>query len=192
MSINNKLTSIQNELKAPKSQFNAFGKYHYRNQEDILEAVKPLLAKYELNLTLSDSILFIGDRYYVQATANLIDKENSILQITALAREEQEQKGMSSSQITGSASSYARKYALNGLFLIDDTKDDDNKNNTPIKGELLAPKTPSRTIEMPKQDNVGVAMCSVCSASLNTAVAVFSKQKFGRLLCRTCQDKENK
>ena len=132
MNINEKLTLIQNELKAPKSQFNAFGKYSYRNQEDILEAVKPLLAKYEVNLTLSDAILLIGDRYYVQATAHLIDKENSIVQITALAREEQEQKGMSSSQITGSASSYARKYALNGLFLIDDAKDADTDENNDV------------------------------------------------------------
>jgi hypothetical protein len=190
MSINEKLTLIQNELKAPKSQFNAFGKYHYRNQEDILEAVKPLLAKYEVNLTLSDAILLIGDRYYVQATANLIDKENSIVQITALAREEQEQKGMSSSQVTGSASSYARKYALNGLFLIDDTKDDDNKNNTVIKGELLAPKTPFRTIETSKQDNVGEAMCTKCGKAITVAESIFSKRQFGKLLCRNCQESE--
>ena len=190
MNINEKLTLIQNELKAPKSQFNAFGKYSYRNQEDILEAVKPILAKYEVNLTLSDAILLIGDRYYVQATAHLIDKENSIVQITALAREEQEQRGMSSSQVTGSASSYARKYALNGLFLIDDTKDDDHKDNTPIKGELLAPKTPYRAIETPKQDNVGVGMCSKCSKTITVAESVFSKSKFGKLLCRNCQESE--
>jgi len=190
MNINEKLTMIQNELKAPKSQFNAFGKYHYRNQEDILEAVKPLLSKYEVNLTLTDSILFIGDRYYVEATAHIIDNELGQVQVSALAREAQEQSGMSASQITGSASSYARKYALNGLFLIDDTKDDDHKDNTPIKGELITPKPAIRTIDSPKQDNVGVAMCNKCGKSITVAESVFSKKQYGKLLCRKCQESE--
>lgn len=121
-----KLSTIQQELKAPKSQFNAFGKYNYRNQEDILEAVKPLLG--EATVTLSDEIVEVGGRVYVRATATLA-VETDLVSVTAFAREPEEQKGMNSSQVTGSASSYARKYALNGLFAIDDTKDADSQDN---------------------------------------------------------------
>lgn len=117
------LKKIQQELKAPKSQFNSFGKYHYRSAEDILEAVKPLLAKHNAVLTLSDDVIEIGGRIYVKATATL--KADETVQVTAFAREPLEKRGMDDSQITGTASSYARKYALNGLFLIDDTKDAD-------------------------------------------------------------------
>ncbi len=125
-----KLLNIQNELKAPKSQFNDFGKYKYRNAEDILEAVKPLCFKYKATLTLSDEIVLIGERYYVKATATLTDNEKPELKIwtTAYAREEESKKGMDGSQVTGASSSYARKYALNGLFNIDDTKDSDSTN----------------------------------------------------------------
>ena len=125
-----KLLNIQNELKAPKSQFNAFGKYKYRNAEDILESVKPLCFKYKATLTLSDEIVLIGERYYVKATATLTDNEKPELKIwtTAYAREEESKKGMDGSQVTGASSSYARKYALNGLFNIDDTKDSDSTN----------------------------------------------------------------
>lgn len=122
-----KLIDIQTELKAPKSQFNKFGGYNYRNCEDILEAVKPLLAKHECFLNISDEIILIGNRYYVKATAALINADGQkIAQSCALAREEETKKGMDGSQITGAASSYARKYALNGLFCIDDTKDADS------------------------------------------------------------------
>jgi len=125
-----KLLNIQNELKAPKSQYNAFGKYKYRNAEDILESVKPLCFKYKATLTLSDEIVLIGERYYVKATATLTDNEKPELKIwtTAYAREEESKKGMDGSQVTGASSSYARKYALNGLFNIDDTKDSDSTN----------------------------------------------------------------
>jgi len=125
-----KLLNIQNELKAPKSQFNDFGKYKYRNAEDILESVKPLCFKYKATLTLSDEIVLIGERYYVKATATLTDNEKPELKIwiTAYAREEESKKGMDGSQVTGASSSYARKYALNGLFNIDDTKDSDSTN----------------------------------------------------------------
>ena len=125
-----KLLNIQNELKAPKSQFNAFGKYKYRNAEDILESVKPLCFKYKATLTLSDEIVLIGERHYVKATATLTDNEKPELKIwtTAYAREEESKKGMDGSQVTGASSSYARKYALNGLFNIDDTKDSDSTN----------------------------------------------------------------
>jgi len=119
-----KLTLIQSELNAPKSRHNSFGNYSYRSLEDILEAVKPLLKREGLVLTLTDTIENVGDNYYVKATARLTDG-NQELQASAYAREAFEKKGMDVAQITGSASSYARKYCLNGLFLIDDTKDPD-------------------------------------------------------------------
>jgi hypothetical protein len=118
------LIEIQSELKAPKGQYNSFGKYKYRSAEDILEAVKPLLAKNHCHLTLTDEVVMVGDRYYVKATAILTNGEDAI-STTAYAREDLDKKGMDGSQITGTASSYARKYALNGLFCIDDTKDAD-------------------------------------------------------------------
>ena len=121
-----KLLNIQQELKAPKGQKNTFGNYKYRSCEDILEAVKPLLAKNKCVLTISDELECIGDRYYIKATAKITDIENGeTIENTAYARESLEKKGMDDSQITGATSSYARKYALNGLFAIDDTKDAD-------------------------------------------------------------------
>lgn len=119
-----KLAEIQLELKAPKNQRNSFGGYNYRSCEDILEAVKPLLQKHGAELYLTDKIEYVGDRYYVVATARF-KCGDEVVEVTALAREAESRKGMDESQITGSASSYARKYALNGLFLIDDTKDAD-------------------------------------------------------------------
>lgn len=129
-----KLLAIQTELKAPKNQFNKFGNYNYRSCEDILEAVKPLLKKYNCTLVLHDSIEDIGNKNYIVSTATLLDCDSEKeLSSKAYAREADIQKGMSESQISGSTSSYARKYALNGLFLIDDTKDDDfnNKGDKP-------------------------------------------------------------
>ena len=125
-----KLVKIQAELKAPKNQVNSFGKYKYRSAEDIIEAVKPILFKYETALLISDEIVQVADRVYVKATAMLIDQNNEELpiQVYGWAREEDVKKGMDAAQITGSASSYARKYALNGLFAIDDTKDSDATN----------------------------------------------------------------
>ena len=122
-----KLVKIQNELKAPKNQFNAFGKYKYRNQEDILEAVKPLLYKHGLSLTITDEIHEVGNLIYVQAEAVITDGENYV-STTAQAGIDPNRKGMDIAQSFGSSSSYARKYALNGLFLIDDTKDADSTN----------------------------------------------------------------
>lgn len=119
-----KLIKIQSELKAPKSNYNGFGKFHYRSCEDILEAVKPLLAKEKCTLTLSDDIVAIADKVYVRATATISDGKEQH-STSAYARESENKKGMDESQMTGTASSYARKYALNGLFLIDDTKDAD-------------------------------------------------------------------
>jgi len=121
------LNKIQKELKVPKNQKNTFGGYSYRSCEDILEAVKPLLG--EATLSLTDEMRELGGRVYVQATATLSDGENSVT-VSAYAREAESKKGMDESQITGAASSYARKYALNGLFLIDDTRDADTQDNT--------------------------------------------------------------
>ena len=130
-----KLMFIQAELNAPKNQYNKFGGYAYRSCEDIYNALKPLLAKYGCTLTLSDEVVMVGERYYVKATATLkpADVKLSGFEITntAYAREEETKKGLDSSQITGSCSSYARKYALNGLFAIDDTKDADALNTSP-------------------------------------------------------------
>lgn len=124
-----KIVAIQSELKAPKGQYNSFGKYNYRSCEDILEGVKPLLAKHGLVLTIQDGIELIGDRYYVKATATITDgKEN--VSTSAYARESLDKKGMDASQVTGATSSYARKYALNGLLAIDDTKDADTMDNS--------------------------------------------------------------
>lgn len=129
MSIYANLAAVQTALKAPKSQFNKFGNYNYRNCEDIIEAVKPLLKANNLMLMLTDDIELIGDRFYVKATATVVDTtDGSSLYVTAYAREEENKKGMDGSQVTGASSSYARKYALNGLFAIDDTKDSDTTN----------------------------------------------------------------
>ena len=130
MSIGEKLLNIQSELKAPKGQYNSFGKYKYRSCENILESLKPLLKKHNMTLTLTDEIQQIGERYYIKATAVLIDleKTSDTVTVMAYAREEETKKGMDGSQITGASSSYARKYALNGLFLIDDNADSDITN----------------------------------------------------------------
>jgi len=143
------LQNIQAELKVPKGQHNSFGNYNYRNVEDIQEALKPLLAKHGAVVTLCDSVVQIGERIYVEATASLRDNSGKlILATTAYAREASEKKGMDASQITGAASSYARKYALGGLFLLDDTKDADSQGNetktTPPK-EPNKPGTPTTT-----------------------------------------------
>ncbi len=123
------LSKIQSELKAPKNQFNKFGNYNYRSCEDIVEALKPLLNKYKVALTMSDEVVEVGSRIYIKATVSLIGEDNTkIAETTAYAREEETKKGMTEAQITGSSSSYARKYALNGLLAIDDTKDDDFAN----------------------------------------------------------------
>lgn len=120
-----KVQEIQTHLKVPKNLYNKFGKYNYRNAEGICEAVKPLLAKHGLILTLSDELVAVGERYYVKATATICSDVEEKLSVSAFARESFDKKGMDDSQITGTASSYARKYALNGLFLLDDTKDAD-------------------------------------------------------------------
>lgn len=123
------LIAIQSELKAPKSQFNKFGGYKYRKAEDILEAVKPLLAKQKCTLIITDDVVLIGNRIYVKATATIKNEKGECETTTGWAREEETKKGMDGSQITGASSSYARKYALNGLFAIDDNQDSDANND---------------------------------------------------------------
>ena len=122
------LIEIQRDLKAPKNQYNSFGKYNYRNAEDILEALKPLLAEKNCLLTLNDNIQLIGNRFYIECIATITNQENISVSVKAFAREEETKKGMDGSQVTGASSSYARKYALNGLFLIDDSNDSDISN----------------------------------------------------------------
>lgn len=141
-----KLSKIQNELKAPKNQYNSFGKYNYRNCEDILEAVKPICAKYRTSLILNDSIQMIGDRFYIKATATLLDWDSiDTIDGTAYARESVTKKGMDDSQVTGATSSYARKYALNGLFNIDDTKDFDIDESHKVQNAKTQTKTQQAT-----------------------------------------------
>lgn len=178
----------QAELKAPKNQYNSFGKYNYRSCEDILEAAKPICRKHSLVLLLTDKPVCIGERYYIEATARLYDTESDLfLEATASAREADTKKGMDDSQVTGTASSYARKYALNGLFNIDDTKDADTDaykkqtttNTTaapeykcadcgkpfeafrdPTSGKTF---TPAEVFQMAKKRNAdGVARCADC------------------------------
>ena len=132
MTIYEKLAKIQSTLKAPKGQYNAYGKFYYRSCEDILEAVKPLLAEAKATLTIGDELELVGNRYYVKATVRFIDLETDAqIMNTAYAREDDTKKGMDGSQVTGASSTYARKYALNGLFCIDDTKDSDMTNGMP-------------------------------------------------------------
>lgn len=150
MSVYEKLAAVQAALKAPKGQYNSFGKYKYRSCEDIVESVKPLLKQNGLLLTLSDEIVLIGDRFYVKATAEVIDtKDCSKITVSALAREEESKKGMDGSQVTGASSSYARKYALNGMFAIDDTKDSDSTNTHGQEQE--APKEAPKEKQTPRK-----------------------------------------
>lgn len=144
------LKQIQAELKAPKGQYNQFGKYKYRSCEDILEAVKPLLKKHDAQLTISDELVEVGNRYYIKATATIKD-QGSAESVTAYAREAETKKGMDESQITGTASSYARKYALNGLFLIDDTKDADTDDYT-ARQRGRKPQAPEHAPEPPERE----------------------------------------
>lgn len=143
MGIYEKLLNVQAELKAPKGQYNSFGKYNYRSCEDILEAVKPLLVANKLILTVVDDVILVGDRYYIKAIARVTDIEDGkTVESVAYAREDETKKGMDLAQVTGSVSSYARKYALNGLFCIDDNKDSDTTN------------THSKTTDNPKAPSI--------------------------------------
>ena len=189
------LRGIQQTLKAPKGQYHEFGKYNYRSCEDILEAVKPLLGDAKVTLTLSDEIVEVGGRVYVKATATLREcgiVDVPVISVTAYAREEESKKGMDASQVTGAASSYARKYALNGLFCIDDTKDADATNTHGKETPAPAPKVTKRAAETPRetypeQETLGGLFCEECGAEITDAERKYSTKYFKRPLCRECQ-----
>ena len=162
-----KLIAVQNELKAPKGQYNKFGNYHYRSCEDILTAVKPILEKANLSMTITDDVVVVGDRFYIKATVTVFDIEKPELNtsVSAFAREPLTQKGMADSQVTGTASSYARKYALNGMFLIDDTKDADTDeyanqtaNQPTEKAKTKKPTTTNVQKETPEEEKLNEEM----------------------------------
>lgn len=143
-----KLLAIQRELKAPKNQYNSFGKYNYRSCEDILEGVKPLLDKYKATLFVSDSLELIGTRFYVKAIARFVDTESGeAVESSAFARESEDKRGMDAAQVTGATSSYARKYALNGLLLIDDNKDADTDAYQEQQNNAPAEKKTTKTVK---------------------------------------------
>lgn len=186
-----KLMEVQSELKAPKGQFNSFGKYKYRSCEDVLEALKPLLKKEGLILIITDDIRMIGDRFYIQANVTLTDTETGdVLNCSAFAREEESKKGMDGSQVTGAASSYARKYALNGMFCIDDNKDfddpanDQNKNKKPsqeIQPNVAQPqqhRLPILTIEGVKDWNIMLNMFYTAETDSKTNGKSFSLKNY--------------
>ena len=160
------LISIQSELKAPKSQYNKFGGYKYRKAEDILEAVKPILDKQKCTLIITDDVVLIGNRIYVKATATIKNEKGECETTTGWAREEETKKGMDGSQITGASSSYARKYALNGLFAIDDTADSDTTNDGQHQASQQQAQTQARQQATPQYHtndlNEGLAYLSRC------------------------------
>jgi len=167
-SLRQKLQAIQLELVAPKNQRNNFGNYDYRSCEDILEALKLLLKKYNCLVVIGDGIEQVGDRYYIRSTATIKDCESTEEQfVTAYAREAFEQKGMNDSQLTGSTSSYARKYALNGLFMIDDSKDSDFTNT---EAKTTAPVTPKQTIPVKPTTNISLGKCVKCGADMKLSM----------------------
>lgn len=192
MSIYTKLLAIQTQLKAPKGQFNSFGKYKYRNCEDILESVKPLCKANDAVLWLSDELVLIGDRYYIKATATLRDTSgDGEVKSTAYAREEETKKGMDGSQVTGASSSYARKYALNALFDIDDTKDSDTTNTGEEKPlPPVKDKVDLSAHEMVKCENCGIVIVPVKDKAGNRIsvdeLAERSKAANGRVICIKC------
>lgn len=158
MSIYQKLGEIQQKLNAPKDKVNKFGGYNYRSCEGILEAVKPLLKETKTVLTINDEVVAIGERFYVRATATIWDtEEHDLVSVTAYAREEETKKGMDAAQITGSASSYARKYALNGLFAIDDNKDpDDPEVSNNVQEQKKDARKPANTYKLIDKDQADI------------------------------------
>ena len=202
MSILTKLLAVQQALKAPKDQFNGFGKYSYRSCEGVLEALKPHLQANKMTVILSDTIKEIGGRVYVEATATATDVETGEgISVTAYAREEEVKKGMDASQVTGASSSYARKYALNGLFAIDDNKDSDATNNGDNSSDK--PKQSKSTGNTAKPQETALK-CTECGRdivepktkdgkpmSLEDYEAMCVKV-YGRVICRDCRKKRTK
>lgn len=177
LSFYEKISDIQSRLKAPKGQYNEFGKYKYRSCEDILEALKPFLSTHSLFLNIKDDIITVGDRYYIKATVYISDGKEKV-ESAAFAREPLDKKGMDEAQITGSASSYARKYALNGLLCIDDTKDSDFENN----GE-----------QSPKCECCGrIFEEQIINGKKHSPQEVFSmvRKRYGKAICKNCREKE--
>lgn len=196
ITVHDELRRIQQSLVVPKGQTNSFGGYKYRSCEDIIEAVKPLLG--DCTLTINDEVINLGERYYIRAVAQLAYYKETV-STSGYAREAQEKKGMDEAQITGSASSYARKYALNGLFAIDDTRDADATNDgssaSPVKPQ---PKPTGIKAEiqqdMAKREqnaNKDFLQCSDCGAAISEKVAKYSESKWGRPLCFDDQKKQS-
>ena len=176
--LHKKLWTIQQTLNAPKNQRNNFGGYNYRSAEDILEAVKPLLQN--ITLTVSDEIVLIGNRYYVKATATLSDGED-VIAVTAYAREEESKKGMDASQLTGATSSYARKYALNGLFCIDDAKDPDTDAYAKqINQQPRQQKNPPKQQQQKAPPNPDEVLARFCDAAAKAPDANKLREIFGK------------
>ena len=180
MTINEKLAKIQSTLKAPKGQYNAYGKFYYRSCEDILEAVKPLLAEVKAVVIIGDELELIGSRFYVKATARFIDCETDAqITNTAYAREEDTKKGMDGSQITGASSSYARKYALNGLFAIDDTKDSDTTNGMPDQQSNQQNKQQANTApQLMTEQHYNILIRACGNAQMNGSAEEFWKERY--------------
>lgn len=189
-----KLMYIQARLKAPKGQYNKYGGYNYRSCEDILEGLKSLLQECEVALLISDDIVMIGDRYYIKATVKLVDNEKAEVIATAYARETEHRSGMDNAQVTGATSSYARKYALNGLFCIDDTKDPDaleysiqsgEKKTKPVEPSSQ-PAEPARQASPPQKLKPSAAKthhCTVCGKEIDGGLARGSTKKYGAPYC---------
>lgn len=205
MNIIEKLSAIQRELLAPKAQFNSFGKYSYRSCEDILEALKPLMKKYKVAVTITDDVVEVGGRIYIKATASVRDTEEDgcAVSTSAFAREAEEKKGMDDSQITGTASSYARKYALNGLFAIDDVKDadereerldaakemaDEDKRERATRTAVISPET-ARAFAS-KCRNEGVNTSKICAYFKVPSVENLTYQMHDEIIRRWKEAKE--
>lgn len=195
------LVEVQCELKAPKDKKNSFGGYNYRSCESILEAVKPLLKEHGLMLLLSDNPTVVEGWHFIEATATLSDMDGNCVSVTAYAREPQAKKGMDDSQVTGTASSYARKYALNGLFCIDDTKDADTDE---YQKQTAQPQRPAREPQAAENTQSSPPpICACCGKPLQPVryknrtrgpkeVAGITEKKFGRVLCWDCAQKQPK
>ena len=183
------LAIIQSKLKAPKGQKNAFGGYKYRSCEDILEAVKPLLRETSCTLILNDEVVMMGERFYIKATATITNAENESCTTTAFAREEDTKKGMDASQITGASSSYARKYALCGLFAIDDGKDADSLNNSPAYTER---NNDSDYLAMAKQEIDAATEVRTLTGIYNNYTNLQANRRFVEMLTRKRKLLENK
>lgn len=188
MNIKQKLVLIQSELKAPKGRKNTFGNYKYRSCEDIMEAVKPLLRKYAVMLSIRDEVEHIGDRYYIKAVAYLEDTESDgFYSVSAFAREDDQKKGMDAAQVTGASSSYARKYALNGLFLIDDTKDADTDE---FQHENAGRMADSGKLPITNKNASEGHFCEVCGKPVSDKLAQRSREiNNGHVYCSVrCRD----